>query len=75
MKNLKRQGGRSRVTGGQGLMTVIIPTDRFLQDVIDAIDFGVVGDVDEVERQVIVILKPEPKPKPATRVKQDDSGT
>lgn len=75
LKNLKRQGERSRVTGGQGLMTVIIPTDRFLQDVIDAIDFGVVGDVDEVERQVIVILKPEPKPKPATRVKQDDSGT
>jgi len=75
LKNLKRQGGTSRVTGGQGLMTVIIPTDRFLQDVIDTIDFGVVDDVDEVERQLTVILKPEPKPKPATRVKQDGSGT
>ena len=75
LENLKRAGGTSRVTDGEGLMTVIIPTDRFLQDVVDAIDFGLVGDVDEVERQLTVILKPKPKPEPATRVKQDSSGT
>lgn len=72
LETLKRAGEKTRVTDGQGLMKIIIPTDRFLQEVVDAIDFGSVGDVDEVERQLTVILKP--KPKPAKKAKQDSSG-
>jgi hypothetical protein len=44
-------------------MRIIIPTDRFLQEVVDTIDFGSVGDVDEVERRLTVTLKPQPKKK------------
>jgi len=72
LEGLKRAGGTSRVTDGEGLVTIIIPTDRFLQDVVDAIDFGLVRDVDEVERRLTVTLKP--KPEPAKKAKQDSPG-
>ena len=50
LESLKRPGGTPRVIDGKGLVTIIIPTDQFLQDVVDAIDFGLVDAVDEVER-------------------------
>ena len=72
LESLKRPGGTPRVLDGKGLVTVIIPTDRFLQDVVDAIDFGSVGDIDEVERRLTVTVKPTPEqPKKA---KPDSSG-
>ena len=61
LDKLKRPGGKPKVTDGDGQMRIIIPTDRFLQEVVDAIDFGSVGDVDEVERRLTVTLKPQPK--------------
>jgi hypothetical protein len=54
LNSLKRAGGAPKVTDGDTVMTVILPTDRFLQDVVDAIDFGSVTEVDEVERQLTV---------------------
>ncbi len=70
LESLKRAGGTPKVTDGEGLVTIIIPTDRFLQDVVDAIDFGLVGAVDEVERRLTVTVKP----KPAKKVKQGSPG-
>ena len=70
LESLKRAGGTPKVTDGKGLVTVIIPTDRFLQDVVDAIDFGLVDDIDEVERRFTVTVKP----KPAKKAKQGSSG-
>lgn len=69
LENLKRPGGKSRVIDGEGLVRIVIPTDRFLQDVVDAIDFGLVDAVDEVERRLTVTVKPKPKQK--TKAKQD----
>ncbi len=70
LESLKRADGTPKVTDGKGLVTVIIPTDRFLQDVVDAIDFGLVGDIDEVERRFTVTVKP----KPVKKAKQGSSG-
>ena len=58
LESLKRPGGTPRVIDGKGLVTIIIPTDQFLQDVVDAIDFGLVDAVDEVERRLTVTVKP-----------------
>lgn len=60
LNSLKRAGGTPRVTDADTVMTVILPTDRFLQDVVDAIDFGSVTEVDEVERQLTVTASKKP---------------
>ena len=70
LESLKRPGGKSKVIDGQETVTIIIPTNRFLQDVVDSVDFGLVADVDEVERRLTVTVKP----KPAKKVKQGSSG-
>ena len=70
LESLKRPGGKSKVIDGQETVTIIIPTNRFLQDVVDSVDFGLVADVDEVERRLTVTLKP----KPVKKAKQGDPG-
>ena len=70
LDKLKRPGGKPKVIDRDGQMRIIIPTDRFLQEVVDEIDFGSVGDVDEVERRLTVMLKPQPKKTP----QQDSPG-
>ena len=48
--------GKPRVTVDGKTTKVILPTQRFLQDVVDGVDFGKVGDVDEVERTLTVTV-------------------
>ena len=56
--------GKPRVTTEGKTTKVVLPTQRFLQEVVDGVDFGTVGAVDEVERTLTVTLTPESKKAP-----------
>jgi len=61
---ISKARGKPRVTTEGETTKVVIPTQRFLQEVVDGVDFGTVGAVDEVERTVTVTLTPESKKAP-----------
>tara|TARA_B100000029_G_scaffold504311_2_gene582950 strand:+ start:1154 stop:2299 length:1146 start_codon:yes stop_codon:yes gene_type:complete len=56
--------GKPKVTAGDKSTTVVLPTQRFLQDVVDGVDFGTVSAVNEVDRTLTVMLTPDRKQAP-----------